>query len=67
MNELQINFPDFVFEKNNFDKKPRSQSFEITLIKNDESFPIWSGIKLKPRKEKFPDSSLIIEEINKLL
>jgi hypothetical protein len=26
---------------------------------------IWSGVDRKPRKEKFPDHSFIIEEINK--
>jgi len=62
---LQQYFPDIEFVKNV--NKPRRNSFEITLELDDKSILLWSGIKLTPRREKFPSSEVIIAELNKHL
>jgi len=49
---LKVDFPNFAYTLN--ETKPRSGSFEITLSKQNENpILIWTGLKLKPRKEKF--------------
>lgn len=51
------------------DTKPRSKSFELTLIKeNGEESLVWTGIKKgPPRKLKFPVNDELIEEIKKII
>lgn len=58
-------FPDKLSEQSftfNADK-PRSKSFEFTLIKSDGTEDlIWSGLKLgPPRSLKFPSKEKIVE------
>jgi len=50
------------------DTKPRSKSYEVSVIKEDgEESLIWTGIKKgPPRKLKFPVNSDIIEEVKKI-
>lgn len=62
---LQPHFPDIEYVKN--ENKPRRQSFEIVLQTEDETIEIWTGIKKTPRREKFPDHSMIIEQLKKYL
>jgi len=62
---LQKEFPDFDYVKN--ENKPRRQSFEIVLETDEKTIQIWSGINRTPRREKFPELSLIVKEINKYL
>ncbi|KAM7441906.1 hypothetical protein ABFA07_009124 [Porites harrisoni] len=49
--------------------KPRSKSFELSVVKEDgEESLIWTGIKKgPPRKLKFPVSSDIIEDAKKMI
>lgn len=51
------------------DTKPRSKSFELTVIKEDgKETLVWTGIKKgPPRKLKFPVNSDLIEEVKKIL
>jgi len=65
INELALQLPDIEYVKN--ETKPRRQSFEITLELNDQSFLIWSGIKLKPRREKFPEADTVLQQLQKHL
>jgi len=62
---LQKEFPDFDYVKN--ENKPRRQSFEIVFETDGKTIQIWSGINRTPRREKFPEISMIVEEINKHL
>ncbi|KAI9599223.1 hypothetical protein BDF19DRAFT_478949 [Syncephalis fuscata] len=55
-------FPNAIIEMN--PTKPRSKSFEITVLTEADSSDgqlIWSGIKKgPPRKEKFPDEAHVV-------
>ncbi|XP_070205729.1 selenoprotein H-like, partial [Littorina saxatilis] len=51
-------------------EKPRRGSFEVTLTPNSgkDSEVIWTGLKKgPPRKLKFPESEVIIKDIQKNL
>lgn len=65
--ELMKAFPDAVVLIN--DTKPRSKSFEVTVIKEDgEESLVWTGIKKgPPRKLKFPVNEEVIQEVKKLI
>lgn len=61
---LQKDFPNLIYATN--EEKPKRNSFEVILTLSDESsINIWSGIKLNPRKEKFPNYEHIKNEILK--
>lgn len=62
-NGIREKFPDVEVELNA--TKPRSKSFEITVTFDDgESALVWSGIKKgPPRKEKFPELKVVLEEL----
>lgn len=47
--------------------KPRRQSFELTLEINDQQYLVWTGIKITPRKAKFPEPEVLLDEIKKYL
>ncbi|PVU96558.1 hypothetical protein BB561_001097 [Smittium simulii] len=48
--------------------KPKRGSFEIFFVANNKEVQIWSGIsKGPPRKLKFPDTSIIVSSVAKLL
>jgi len=47
------------------ENKPRSKSFEVTIIKSDGSeVNVWTGVqKGPPRKLKFPEPDVVIKAI----
>ena len=51
--------------------KPRSKSFEVTVVvagEKGEGKVVWSGVKRgPPRTLKFPEHSAILHSINELL
>jgi len=51
------------------EEKPRRGSFEITLLKEDDSeVLVWTGLKKgPPRKTKFPEADIVLKEIQKSL
>jgi len=62
---LKVHLPDTEFVTNL--TKPRRNSFEFTLILDEQEFLVWTGVKLTPRKAKFPETDALLEEINKHL
>ncbi|NWZ20564.1 SELH protein, partial [Asarcornis scutulata] len=50
-------------------EKPRRNSFEVSLVKEDGStVELWSGIgKGPPRKLKFPDPAAVVEALKSSL
>jgi selT/selW/selH-like putative selenoprotein len=63
---IKSTIPELVVDINPI--KPRYGSFECKIVGlNDEETLIWSGIKKTPRKEKFPEHSVIIDALLKNL
>jgi len=59
-------FPEVVFSINAV--KPKSKSFEITLVSSGQETLIWTGVKKgPPRKLKFPSKEVIVKMINAAL
>uniref|UniRef100_A0A8D2LI32 Selenoprotein H n=2 Tax=Varanus komodoensis TaxID=61221 RepID=A0A8D2LI32_VARKO len=58
---LQQAFPDALVEIN--PEKPRRNSFEVALLKEDGSrVELWTGLKKgPPRKLKFPEPNNVVE------
>jgi len=54
--------PEALFVIN--ETKPRSKSFEVSLELHDKKFEVWTGLRLQPRRLKFPDPDLIKERID---
>uniref|UniRef100_A0A671RMG1 Selenoprotein H n=1 Tax=Sinocyclocheilus anshuiensis TaxID=1608454 RepID=A0A671RMG1_9TELE len=49
-------------------KKPRRNSFEITLMEGDKKVVLWSGIKKgPPRKLQFPDPAEVVSALKEAL
>lgn len=44
--------------------KGKRGSFEITLEFDHKKFLIWTGLKLTPRKAKFPQEDHIFQKLN---
>lgn len=62
---LKVHLPDMEFVTNV--TKPRRNSFEFSLVIDDQEFLVWTGVKLTPRKAKFPETEVILNEIKKHL
>ncbi|KAJ7344182.1 hypothetical protein JRQ81_000132 [Phrynocephalus forsythii] len=60
---LQETFPNILVEMN--PKKPRRNSFEVVLLKEDGTqVELWSGLKKgPPRKLKFPEPTKVVETL----
>jgi hypothetical protein len=65
---LQGAYPDLEVLINQGKEQPRRGSFELELIFDEKSIPLWSGIKKgPPRKEKFPEPAAVLDMVNKHL
>uniref|UniRef100_A0A0G2K8K5 Selenoprotein H n=1 Tax=Rattus norvegicus TaxID=10116 RepID=A0A0G2K8K5_RAT len=64
---LQLEAPEISVQVNR--SKPRRGSFEVTLLRPDNSrVELWTGIKKgPPRKLKFPEPQEMVEELKKYL
>ncbi|GAB1286501.1 Selenoprotein H [Apodemus speciosus] len=64
---LQLEAPELPVQVN--PSKPRRGSFEVTLLRPDNSrVELWTGIKKgPPRKLKFPEPQEVVEELKKYL
>ena len=60
---MQGTFPNILVEMN--PKKPRRNSFEVVLLKEDGTqVELWSGLKKgPPRKLKFPEPTKVVETL----
>ncbi|KAH0508813.1 Selenoprotein H [Microtus ochrogaster] len=64
---LQLEVPELPVQVN--PSKPRRGSFEVTLLRADNSrAELWTGIKKgPPRKLKFPEPQEVVKELKKYL
>lgn len=64
---LQLEVPELPVQVN--PSKPRRGSFEVTLLRPDNSrAELWTGIKKgPPRKLKFPEPQEVVKELKKYL
>jgi len=56
---LRAHFADFQYET----RKGKTGSFEVILTNDGQDVVVWSGLKLKPRREKFPAIQKVVDTI----